>query len=262
MNLLFIEKPIVVNTALAEAIGLNESIVLQQMHYWSTRTSSGINKDGKVWIYNTYEQWQDQFKFWSESTIKRIIASLKAKGLISVEQLNKKSHDRTNYYSINYDCELIKREANNDHVDSANMSRSRKPKRDDLSENTTEATTDNPLTPASGGDESEKPKAGHEIKNADYTVEDLVNLYNEVCGEVLPRCNAINDSRIRSARKLSQLKLVNGKQPFVDGGLDAWKVYFAKAISNPFNTGNNDRAWKANFDYLMREAKALMILGI
>lgn len=120
----------------------------------------------------------------------------------------------------------------------------------------------NPLTPASGGDESEKPKSGHEIKNADYTVEDVVDLYNEVCGELLPRCNAINDSRIRSARKLSQLKLVSGKQPFIDGGLEAWKVYFAKAISNPFNTGNNDRAWKANFDYLMREAKALMILGI
>ena len=120
----------------------------------------------------------------------------------------------------------------------------------------------NPLTPASGGDESEKPKSGHAIKSADYTVEDVVELYNEVCGELLPRCNAINDSRIRSARKLSQLKLVNGKQPFVDGGLDAWKVYFAKAISNPFNTGSNDRGWKANFDYLMREAKALMILGI
>lgn len=120
----------------------------------------------------------------------------------------------------------------------------------------------NPHTPASGGDESEKPKSGHAIKNADYTVEDVVELYNEVCGELLPRCNAINDSRIRSARKLSQLKLVSGKQPFIEGGLDAWKVYFAKAINNPFNTGNNDRAWKANFDYLMREAKALMILGI
>lgn len=254
LNLLYSQQPLVVNPQLAVAIGLNEAIVLQQIHYWATRTKSGKVHDGRVWIYNTYEQWVEQFPFWSQETVKRALTSLRKKGLIDVAQLNKTEHDRTNYYSINHD--------HSDLIEQVNMTSSTGSKRPDLTETTTETTTITPKVPASGDDESEKPKSGHAIKNADYTVEDVVELYNEVCGELLPRCNAINDSRIRSARKLSQLKLVNGKQPFIDGGLDAWKVYFAKAISNPFNTGNNDRAWKANFDYLMREAKALMILGI
>lgn len=204
----------------------------------------------------------------SESRVKQILKSLEEKGYIyrSTERKDRVvvkrviKVDKAKFYGVNQD------ENEKDLGQEAVPSKDRK-----LSlgrtgncpySNKAFINSPTPHTPAGGGDESEKPKSGHEIKNADYTVEDVVELYNEVCGELLPRCNAINDSRIRSARKLSQLKLVNGKQPFIEGGLDAWKVYFAKAISNPFNTGNNDRAWKANFDYLMREAKALMILGI
>ncbi|HAH9618369.1 ybl78 [Escherichia coli] len=34
MKLLFAERPLVINTQLAMKIGLNEAIVLQQLHYW------------------------------------------------------------------------------------------------------------------------------------------------------------------------------------------------------------------------------------
>lgn len=116
MNLLYIDRPLVINPALAEKIGLNEAIVLQQMHYWLDKTTSGREHDGKTWIYNTYEQWAEQFPFWSESTIKRIINSLKNKGLIKVKQLNKQTHDRTNYYTIAYESANL--------FDSAKMTRS------------------------------------------------------------------------------------------------------------------------------------------
>ncbi len=35
------------------------------------------------------EQWLEQFPFWSESTLKRAFASLKALGLLRSEKLNK-----------------------------------------------------------------------------------------------------------------------------------------------------------------------------
>lgn len=208
----------------------------------------------------------------SVSRIKQILKSLEEKGFIyrSTDRKGKVivkrviSVDKAKFYGIDLDDSELDRGRDLGQETTPTKDRKLSQVRTGNCPDNSKANNkdNNPHTPASGGDESEKPKSGHAIKNADYTVEDVVELYNEVCGELLPRCNAINDSRIRSARKLSQLKLVNGKQPFIDGGLDAWKVYFAKAISNPFNTGNNDRAWKANFDYLMREAKALMILGI
>ncbi len=73
MSLLFAERPLVINTQLAMKIGLNEAIVLQQLHYWLRDTNSGMECDGVRWIYNTTEQWLEQFPFWSESTLKRAL---------------------------------------------------------------------------------------------------------------------------------------------------------------------------------------------
>ncbi|EFO2518259.1 hypothetical protein B6Q94_26680, partial [Escherichia coli] len=46
MSLLFAERPLVINTQLAMKIGLNEAIVLQQLHYWLRDTGSGMECDG------------------------------------------------------------------------------------------------------------------------------------------------------------------------------------------------------------------------
>ena len=102
MSLLFAERPLVINTQLAMKIGLNEAIVLQQLHYWLRDTNSGMECDGVRWIYNTTEQWLEQFPFWSESTLKRAFASLKTLGLLRCEKLNKSKRDMTNFYTINY----------------------------------------------------------------------------------------------------------------------------------------------------------------
>jgi hypothetical protein len=47
---------------LAYGIGLNEAIALQQVNYWLKETTSGLERDGVRWIYNTNEQWLEQFR--------------------------------------------------------------------------------------------------------------------------------------------------------------------------------------------------------
>lgn len=102
MSWLHNKHPIVISADLAKHVGLNEAIVLQQLNYWIEGTTSGVDHDGKRWIYNTQEQWQEQFPFWSVDTVKRAFASLKKQGLILVEQLSKSKHDRTNYYCLDH----------------------------------------------------------------------------------------------------------------------------------------------------------------
>jgi len=99
------KKSLVLNPDLAKAIGINQAIVLQQMHYWLIK--SAITNDGQKWVYNTYNGWQDQFPFFSEHQLKRIITELKSADLIHVSQLNKSRCDRTNYYTINYENPLL-----------------------------------------------------------------------------------------------------------------------------------------------------------
>lgn len=60
-------------------------------------------RDGFRWVYNTYEEWQKQFPFWSESTIKRTIKKLEGQHLIIVGKYNKLKIDNTKWYRIDYE---------------------------------------------------------------------------------------------------------------------------------------------------------------
>ena len=100
-NLLIDDYPILVLPALASEIGLNEAIVLQQMHYWLKK--SNHNYDGRRWIYNSFPEWQKHFPFWSVMTIKRAVYSLEKQNLLYVGNYNKAKFDKTKWYSINYE---------------------------------------------------------------------------------------------------------------------------------------------------------------
>lgn len=95
---------LVINPKLAKLIGLNEAIILQQIHYWiDNKGCKGVHSKGRKWIYNTVSQWQEQFPFLSPSTIKRTMLELRNLDLIFVEQLSENGRDTTNYYSVNYE---------------------------------------------------------------------------------------------------------------------------------------------------------------
>lgn len=101
-NLLINEPPLQLLPSLANRIGLNEAIVLQQVQYWLPHAKTKY--DGKMWIYKTFERWREQdFKFWSERTIQRIFKNLTDMGLLLVEKLADNKQNRVNFYTINYE---------------------------------------------------------------------------------------------------------------------------------------------------------------
>lgn len=100
-KLLINEPPLQVLPSLAAAIGLNEAIVLQQIHYL-LRTSRNA-RNGRRWVYNTYPEWQARyFPFWSVRTIQRIFRSLEERGLLLTTVANARRGDRTKWYTIDY----------------------------------------------------------------------------------------------------------------------------------------------------------------
>jgi hypothetical protein len=102
-RLLLNQHPLLVFPDLAVVIGLNESLILQQIHYWHQMESVGVRHGEHKWVYNTYTQWQKQFPFWSIDTIKRTIRSLeKLNLLISISNPRVKI-DRTKWYRIDYE---------------------------------------------------------------------------------------------------------------------------------------------------------------
>lgn len=97
-KLLMEDPPLMVQPSLACAIGLNEALVLQQVHYWLQRSTTEIGDHR--WVYNTVDEWREQFPFWSMDTVRRTIANLKEKGLLISARLSANKFDRTAYYRI------------------------------------------------------------------------------------------------------------------------------------------------------------------
>jgi hypothetical protein len=86
---------------LAAALGLNEAILIQQLCYWLERTPHVI--DGRYWVYNSYEEWQRQFPWWSAPTIKRLFLKLEQEGLVRSGQFSALRIDRTKWYTVDFE---------------------------------------------------------------------------------------------------------------------------------------------------------------
>lgn len=108
-NLLLDEPPLILLPSLANRIGLNEAIILQQLHFLLRMPKNGKVHKGKRWIYNTYAGWRAQyFPFWSEKTIERILGRLEKLDLVESCQpegrRSRRKHYRLNEEAIQAMC--------------------------------------------------------------------------------------------------------------------------------------------------------------
>ena len=104
-KLLINEPPLELIPTLAEFIGVNEALFVQQLHYWIISEQYGTVKDGRVWIRHSIASLQKKkFRFWSAPTIKRLLTGLLKRGIILKRtDLNLNGADRTPWYSLDYD---------------------------------------------------------------------------------------------------------------------------------------------------------------
>ncbi|MCO4339733.1 conserved phage C-terminal domain-containing protein [Staphylococcus agnetis] len=212
-KLLIDDYPIQVLPKLAEEIGLNEAIILQQIHYWLN--SSKHNYDGKKWIYNSYPKWIEQFPFWSESTIKRTITSLEKQNLVHVGNYNKVGFDRTKWYSINYTTlnKLMTRPSGqNDPTMRSNwhdgIGQNDPTNTRDYTETTTETTNNNILSPSS-------------TASTAYPYRDVIDYLNQQTGKNYKSTTKKNQTVIR-ARTDEGFTLNDFKQ-VIDNKVSEWK---------------------------------------
>lgn len=83
-------------------IGLNEAIVVQQLHYLLRNPRFGKRIAEQQWIFNTYEEWRTGFfPFWSSETIKRTFTSLSKLGMVIWCQPEGRL-SRRKYYRLDY----------------------------------------------------------------------------------------------------------------------------------------------------------------
>lgn len=256
MSLLHTKHPIVINPDLASAIGLNEAIVLQQLQYWIAETGAGVEHNGKRWVYNTLEQWQKQFPFWSVDTVKRAFTSLQKAGVISVEKLAAKDHNQTNFYTINHDHHALMEHGKMPSSSSVDLpsseqcnlpsseqgkmpSSSRARSADVLTETTTETTTENTNKRYSAAD-----AAGSPDKPASAAVNEVYTHWQKVMGK--QRSKLDNNRRGLIERALKNYSVDDLKQA-IDG-----------CAASPFHMGQNRDKKKYNgLELILRNSEKI-----
>ena len=101
----------VIQPELACAIGVNEALVLQQVHCWLTSSCTENNiRDGRRWVYYPMEtqregrsSWKDNFPFLTVRTIRRVFTRLENKGILITGTYNENTRDRTKWHTIDYE---------------------------------------------------------------------------------------------------------------------------------------------------------------
>ena len=272
-NLLINEPPLMVLPTLAAKIGLNEAIILQQIHYWLDPRGNKNLKEGKHWVYNSYKDWEKQFPFWSEKTIKRAILALEKRGLLKSSLYNKNPLDKTKWYTINYSalCQLDKdfqRKGQSGPLEEDKVDH-RKGQSGPLYNKDTETTTEKPssLYPSSEKNLNDEEKRRREVtsllktnlekplknigslgvvdaKSADdNNPQQMLQFWSETVGQGR-QAVYLTVSRANALRQCL-------KKSFKDD-LGEWKSYCLKIASSKFLMGETPHRFQAALDWCTR----------
>lgn len=102
MKLLTNEKTFIVQPSLACAIGVEEALLLQHLHYRLQQQE--VLHNGEAWYCQSHANWTKQLPFWNEQKIKRLMLRLEKLGIVhSTDKFNQFYVDRTKWYKIDYD---------------------------------------------------------------------------------------------------------------------------------------------------------------
>lgn len=106
-----------------------------------------------------------------------------------------------------------------------------------------------------GGVPSDDTRTSHSLETVkepgSTSVEYVVNAYHEKLSGKFSKVVALSNKRKSAIKKFIKL---------IDGGDPASYFEYFGINCKPFHQGENDRGWKANFDYIIREDTVLKVM--
>jgi hypothetical protein len=266
-RLLTKDNPLLVLPSLASTIGLNEAIILQQIHYWLDPNINKHHKDGKYWVYNTYSQWKIQFPFWSEITIRRAIKSLEKRGLIISRIFCKNSYTKIKWYTIDYS---MVNELNLELIDTLKSAKSSTKSTDHFVSTTRSDRSEDPINLISSYIEtkttSKNTKNNSLNQNQEFNSEitlsskkpldferekEMINIWNRVVkkGETITQPT---EERLFKLRQILNNHFENN--------LDNWLIFCKRITSSKFLMGEaKGSSFKASLDWSIKSTIILKI---
>lgn len=102
-KLLINESPLTVLPSLVKIVGLERAIILQQIQYLLQQKNVGIVLDGHKYIWNTAQEFKDNFfPFWEADSIRKHLRKLETDGFLITAKPLAAQRNHTKYYRIEY----------------------------------------------------------------------------------------------------------------------------------------------------------------
>ena len=212
--------------AVAEMYGVDGAVFISRLQFWIEKNAANDRHyhEGRYWTYNSLRAMEKLFPFWSRRQIERIVKNLKDKGVLLTANYARDSHDRTLFYAL----------------DESKLPIS--PFGGDLSPNGEMINEQLKTQIREEEDKANKP----EISNKP---QQLADRYNAICTS-LPKVVRLTDKRCLTVRRIYS----KGYTP------EQLDEAFRRAQASSFCTGQNDRHWKADFDWLLNENNLVKVL--
>lgn len=98
-------RPITFDPGLAQLLGIEEAVILNQFHWWldeNRRRNQNLH-DGRYWTYNSLAAWhRDYFQYMPFRGMRQALERLRKKGILIAGKYNREKRDQTLWYSIDY----------------------------------------------------------------------------------------------------------------------------------------------------------------
>lgn len=205
---------------IAKKVGVNAAVIYQNIVWWTDKNAANGKHfhDGRYWTYNSIAAFDELFPYFTRAQIRSAILKLEDSGLIVTGNYNQSAYDRTKWYSPNTKLHLSKL-ANGFDPEGKPIPDSKPDIKPDID--------------MSSDDD-------HSSKSDD--VENIVRAWNELAeARNLPKVAKITASR----RKQVQARLKEWSD-------DEWSKALTAIYRSKFLCGENERGWKANFDFLLQ----------
>jgi hypothetical protein len=97
-----------VDPYIANALGINAAAFLAKLHGWiehyrETNDDKDHYREGRWWVSNSYENWQEDLPWLSVGGVRKITTELRNRNIILVANFNHTGYDRTLWYTIDYE---------------------------------------------------------------------------------------------------------------------------------------------------------------
>lgn len=108
--------------------------------------------------------------------------------------------------------------------------------------------------------EDQKPLLpdGNESAQKRITYTEIQTAYNSICPPTFPACAVMNEKRKRQIKQMGDIVFLDSK-PFTQG-IEVWRQYFTDCLTNPHWCGQNDKNWRADFDFVTTPKNAIKLM--